>query len=284
MGRLESPSSINTYNSCKRKYFYSYKLKLPRKDSISTLTGKAVHDALENFFKIDTTNITKTNYETVLKQHLMHLFNSAWTKATPNLLKLENDKETIRSYYQESFHMLENFINDFLSALSSVINGYTFHESFEKLKPQTEVYLYSEKYNVQGYLDAVLNINNEIYIIDYKTSSRDNMTEDYMLQLGIYALMFNEKFGKLPHKLGLHFLRHGTKKYLEVTPELLEKAKKECELIQLNTQSNDIKDYDKNPGPYCKWKDGQCSFYDQCYGVKKLEAYSEDNLIQINKE
>ncbi len=283
MTRLESPSSINTYNLCKRKYFYSYKLNLPRKDSISTLTGKAVHDALENFFKIDTTNITKANYELVLKQHLMHLFNLSWTKALPNLLKLENDKETIRKYYQDSMYMLENFINDFLSTLSSVINGHSFQESFNKLKPKTEVYLYSEKHNVHGYLDAVLEINGEIYIIDYKTSSRDDMTEDYMLQLGIYALMFNEKHGKLPHKLGLHFLRHGTKKFLEVTEELIEKAKKECELIQINTESNDVKDYDKNPGPYCKWKDGQCSFYDLCFGVKKLEDYSEEDLIQIRK-
>ena len=53
MGRLESPNSINTYNQCKRKYYYSYKLKLPRTDTIATIRGKAVHDALENFFKIN---------------------------------------------------------------------------------------------------------------------------------------------------------------------------------------------------------------------------------------
>lgn len=282
MARLESPSSINTYNQCKRKYFYSYKLNLPRKENISALTGKTVHNALEKFFQINTSNIDKTNYELMLKQHLMHLFNSAWAKVLSELLKLENDKETIRNYYQESIYMLQNFIDDFLNALNTVINGYSFQEAFEKLKPQTEVYLYSEKYNVHGYLDAVLNINGEIYILDYKTGSKDNMKEDYMLQLAIYSLMFREKFGKLPDKVGLHFLRHGTKKYLEVNEELLNKAKKECELIQLNTKSNNIKDYDKNPGPLCKWKDGQCSFYDTCYGVKKLEDY-EENLIEIKK-
>src|SRR3989338_5892997 len=115
MTRVESPSSINTYNMCKRKYFYSYKLNLPRKDSISTLTGKAVHDALEKFFKIDITNINKTNYELVLKHEVLNLFNSAWTKALPSLLKLENDKETIRHYYGESMYMLQNFVNDYLS-------------------------------------------------------------------------------------------------------------------------------------------------------------------------
>lgn len=283
MSRLESPSSINTYKLCKRKYFYSYKLKLPKKENISALTGKAVHDALENFFKIETLNITKSNYELILKQNLMNLFNLAWAKALPELLKLENDKETIRNYYQESIFMLQNFINDFLHTLSTVINGFTFQEAFNKIKPKTEVYLYSEKHNVHGYLDAVLEINGEIYIIDYKTGSRDEITEDYMLQLGIYTLMFKENFNKLPTKVGLHFLRQGTKKFLEVNEGLLEKAQKECELIQINTKSDNIKDYDKNPGPYCKWKDGQCNFYDECYGVKKLEDYDKENLIQINK-
>ena len=284
MTRLESPSSINTYNSCKRKYFYSYKLNLPRRDSISTLTGKAVHDALENFFKIDTTNIDKSNYEVILKHHLLNLFNSSWTKALPSLIKLENDKETIRQHYHDSLYMLQNFIQDFLSTISSIINGNSFQEVFNKLKPQTELYLYSEKHGVHGYLDAVLEINGEIYILDYKTSSRDDFSDDYKLQLGIYSLMFNEKFGKLPNKVGLHFLRHGTKKYIDVNEELLERAKQECELIKVNTISDDIKDYDKNPGPLCKWKTGQCSFYDICFGIKRLEDYDESNLIQLKKD
>jgi len=283
MTRLESPSSINTYNTCKRKYYYSYKLNLPRTDSISTLTGKAVHDALEKFFKIDITNINKTNYELILKHEVLNLFNDAWTKALPSLLKLENDKETIRHYYNESIYMLQNFINDYLSSLSVVLNGGSFQDAFFKLKPQTEVYLFSEKHNVHGYLDAVLEIGGEVYIIDYKTSSRDELTEDYKLQLAIYSLMYGEKFGKLPHKVGLHFLRHGTKKFVDVNEDLLELAKKECELIKINTESNDIKDYEKNPGPFCKWRDGQCSYYDTCYGIKKLDSY-EEPLIQVKKD
>ncbi|MBS3168697.1 PD-(D/E)XK nuclease family protein [Candidatus Woesearchaeota archaeon] len=282
MPRLESPSSINTFKQCKRKYYYTYKLELPRKDSIATLTGKAVHDSLENFFKIDIGNINKNNYNTLLRHELMGLFNNSWTKALPNLLNLQIDKETIRNYYQDCFQMLNNFINDFLSTLSSIINGSSFQEAFNKLKPKTEVYFQSDQHQVRGYIDAILNFNNEIYIIDYKTSSRDDVSEEYELQLAIYALMFKEKHNKLPDKLGLHFLRHGTKKFLEVTPDLVEKAKRECELIQLKTTSDNIDDYEKNPGPLCKWRNGQCDFYDVCFSQKKLGDYQE-KLIQINK-
>jgi len=273
MSRIQSASSINTYKQCPRKYYYSYKLELPKTESIQTLTGKAVHDTLEKFFKIPTAGITKENYQFILKHHLLNLFNEVWMKFLPELIKLENDKNTIRKFYQDSLYMLENFITDYLKAISVELTKIDFEKAIEKLKPQTEIYMQSEKYNVRGYIDAIIEIDGEVYIIDYKTSSKDEMTGDYQLQLAIYAMMYQEKEGKLPNKLALHFLRHGTKKFLEVTPELIEKAKKECELIKVNTSSDDIKDYEKNPGYYCKWRTGQCSFYDVCYGVKTLKDY-----------
>ena len=49
--RIESPNSINTFKQCPRKYFYSYKAQLPRKDSIHTIAGKAVHETLEYLFQ-----------------------------------------------------------------------------------------------------------------------------------------------------------------------------------------------------------------------------------------
>src|SRR3989344_9119505 len=277
MSRIQSASSINTYMQCPRKYYYSYKLELPKTESIHTLTGKAVHDTLEKFFKIPTSEITEENYHFILKHHLLNLFNEAWMKSLIELIKLENDKDTIRRFYQDSLYMLEKFITDYLSSLEKELVKESFEKAIKKLKPQTEIYMQSEKYNVRGYIDAIIEIDGEVYIIDYKTSSKDEMTGDYQLQLAIYAMMYQEKEGKLPNKLVLHFLRHGTKKFLEITSELIEKAKKECELIKINTVSNDIKDYEKNPGYYCKWRTGQCSFYELCYKGKKLDDYSKNN-------
>ncbi|HLC86234.1 MAG TPA: PD-(D/E)XK nuclease family protein [Candidatus Nanoarchaeia archaeon] len=276
MARIESASSITTYNTCPRKYYYSYKLELPKKDSISTLTGKAVHEALEKFFQIDVNSITKENYKRELKQRLLVLFNESWINFLDDLNKLEVEKEVIRDYYQESMSMLNNFVEDFINSISNELSASSFLDAFNKLKPMTEVYLFSEKHNVRGYLDAVMNVNDDIFIIDYKTSSRDKITDDYRLQLTIYALMYNEKFNKLPKKVGLHFLRHGTKKFIDISKELLKEAVRQCELIQVKTASENINDYPKNPGYYCKWKDGECSFYNVCFGAKKL-----DNFIEI---
>ena len=62
MTRVESASSINTYFHCPRQYYYSYKLELPRKDSIATITGKAMHTTLERFYKLNLIGINKENY------------------------------------------------------------------------------------------------------------------------------------------------------------------------------------------------------------------------------
>lgn len=276
MARIESASSITTYNTCPRKYYYSYKLDLPKKESISTLTGKAVHEALEKFFYIDVNNITKENYEIELKQRLLVLFNESWINFLEEFNKLEIEKEVIREYYKESMSMLNNFVVDFISSVSKELSASSFVDAFNKLKPSTEVYLFSEKHNVRGYLDAVMNVNGEVFIIDYKTSSKDDVTDNYKLQLTIYALMYNERYNKLPRKAGLHFLRHGTKKFIEINEELLNDAVRQCELIKIKTSSDDINDYPKNPGHYCKWRDGECSFYNTCFGVQKI-----DNFIEI---
>ncbi len=280
MARIESPSSITTYNTCPRKYYYSYKLSLPKKDNISAITGKAVHEALEKFFKLKVEDINYKDYEMELKQYLLVMFNDSWISHMEDLNKLEINKDVIRNYYQDSYFMLSNFIEDFLQSLKVEIHNSDFENAFNKMRPLTEVYLFSEDHKVQGYLDVIANINGDVYIIDYKTSSKDDLTDDYRLQLFIYALLFKEKYNRLPAKVGLHFLRHGTKKFIEVNEDMLNEAAKHCELIKKNTESDKIDDYPKNPGYYCKWKDGECSFYNLCFGVKKLDSFIEINGVK----
>jgi len=46
-------------------------------------------------------------------------------------------------------------------------------------------------------------------IIDYKTSKKNELNLDCLVQLAIYALLYREYFGRLPDKVGIHFLRYG---------------------------------------------------------------------------
>ncbi len=79
--------------------------------------------------------------------------------------------------------------------------------------------------------------------------------------------MYNEKHGKYPNKAGINFLRHG-ERFIDVDEDLIKMAILECELIQTNTQSEDINDFPKKTSPLCKWHSGQCDFYELCFGKK----------------
>ncbi|MFA4887734.1 MAG: PD-(D/E)XK nuclease family protein [Candidatus Nanoarchaeia archaeon] len=271
MTRLESPSSINTYKTCARKYFYHYKLNLPTKDSLATINGSAVHTALENFYTIDPSNLSFNNYENELRHHLLNTFNQAWTESVPKLLGLGIEKEGIKSTYQESLNMLNRFLSVFTEQLQQTMSNKPLQEAFNFLKPETEVLLSSSFHQVRGYVDAIHNREGEVVIIDYKTSRSDELTDEYKLQLAIYAMLYQERQGKIPEKAALYFLRHGTHKYVEVTAELVEHAKQTCADVHSNTVSNEINDYEKNLGTWCKW----CDYKDYCFGQTRLHAYQQ---------
>jgi len=274
MTRIESPSSVNTYRACQRKYFYHYKLNLPTKESVAALTGKAVHAAIENFFAFNASCLNFTNYEQELRNHLLNSFNHAWIKEVPKLGRLEIDKEIIRGYYKDSLMMLEKFSLRFLQQLNQEMKTKELQEAFLTLAPETEVAILSETYRLRGYIDAIHRLHGEARIVDYKTSRKDDITEEYRLQLAVYTLLFKERHGKLPDKAGVYFLRHGSQKFLEVNEELLNFARQACEEVHMNTVSDNIRQYPKNLGPGCKW----CDYKDICFGQKTiLEFQNEAN-------
>lgn len=271
--RIQSPSSINTYNQCPRKYYYHYIKKLPTSGSIHLIRGNIVHTVLENFFKLDIASITHEHIEFELNMLLQSMFKDEWNRKLSKLYDLQLGQLNLDFYFKESQEMINNWFESLLSRIRLKQNDHmTFQEAFNLLKPLTEVRFVSEKHKVQGFIDAVHDINGEISLMDYKTSKRDKISDEYRLQLAIYALLYFEKHGKHPDLVGIDFLKHGTK-YLKVDQDLIQCAIDECALIQENTKSEDITDYPLKPSPLCKWSTGQCDFYDICFGQKKLEDF-----------
>lgn len=259
MRRIESPSSINTYKQCPRKYYYAYIRKLETVESIHTVRGKIVHSTLEEFFKVDITKISKGSYEFELKAILFDLFRNNWIKKKKELMNLTLDMEQIGFYFEETKVMLGNWIDNFINKLdkNDLIN------SFLKLKPITEEYIVNEEKGVRGIIDAIHDNNGEIRILDYKTSKCDDLTEEYRLQLAVYAMLYYEQYGKMPGKVGIDFLKFG-EKFIDVDEELIEFARKEIEIMHFNAQSDKIEDYEKRENNLCRWNGGSCDFYDVC--------------------
>ena len=141
------------------------------------------------------------------------------------------------------------------------VDGKPFGEYFKNMKAEEK--LVSDEYNVCGIVDLIDEKSGSI--IEYKTSSKDEMKREYKLQVGIYALLFWEKFKRLPRKAIVYFLKHEEKK-APVDVALLNEAKRICKLVKLNTLRKGAHFYTKKAGPLCKWHNGECDFYDDCFG------------------
>ncbi len=264
--RVESPSSINTFKQCKRKYYYQYVEKLPTSSSIHLVRGNIAHSVLEDFYDIDLNKINEDNYETKFQGIVQQLLLHHWNKEKSRLDSLELSKDQLCFYFEETMMMLMNWTNQFIQEFNKNFKNknISLQETFACLTPVREQEYRSDNYSVRGFIDAIHHIDDQIHIVDYKTNARFDIKDSIKLQLAIYSLLYFEKHGKTPSKLGIYFLRHKLK-LIDFDEELIDLAKREIELIHAHTSLTEEKsDYKRNISPLCKWSSGQCDFYEVC--------------------
>ena len=88
-----------------------------------------------------------------------------------------------------------------------------FVEWWEKYNPtliETEVHLFSDKLKVAGTCDLICEINNELWLIDFKTSNHMQLT--YELQTAVYAKCYEECYGKKIKNQGILWLKSSRRK------------------------------------------------------------------------
>lgn len=270
MARIQSPSSINTFKQCPRKYFYQYILNLPTRPSIHLIRGNIVHEVLERFFDLDIKSLDGAELEFGMRSfvtaHLLRL----WNKNKEKLIALGLPGEELERFLLESQDMLQGFVSIFAKKLRAKAEELgSIEHAFAHLTPSVEEEIINPDLKVKGFIDAIHTHGDETVIMDYKTSKKDELTPAYRLQLSIYALLYKLKYGKAPAKVGINFLKFG-EKMLDVDEALLEEARKEIELVHQLTQTSKIKDYPVNITPLCKWNGGQCDFYDTCITQRNL--------------
>ncbi|MFW5991082.1 MAG: RecB family exonuclease [Candidatus Nanoarchaeia archaeon] len=261
--RIQSSSSINTFRQCPRKYFYSYVRGLPQKPSIHLIRGKIAHKIVEDFFRLDINNVPLDNFEFNMKILLQDMLSRLWSESWDEFKALELSENEINGYLEETKRMIQYWFLHFMDDVKKEAKNIGFKEAFNKLKPVSEEHFISEEIGVQGYVDAIHKDKEGIRIIDYKTSKKDKISEDYRLQLAIYSLLYHEKYNVYPYKAGVFLFRHG-ERTIDVTEDLLEFGRKELESIHVMTSTEDINDYPKKPSVLCNWRSGCCDYYDIC--------------------
>lgn len=265
--RVQSPSSINTFKQCKRKYYYNYIEKIPTLSNIHQVRGNIAHSCLEDFFDIDAASCSGETMEFFFRESVQKLLIFHWTsKYKDRLEKLDLSDDRKKFYFEETMLMLMNWVSQFIRRMREVMESKNMDVggAFAYLTPLRELEYRSEQWKVRGFIDAIHKVEDEVHIIDYKTNSRFDFKDSIKLQLGIYCLLYQEKHGEMPDKVGVSFLRN-TRKMMNVDQELIELAKREVELIHGHTEEfSEVSDYPRTVTGLCKWKTGQCDFYGTC--------------------
>jgi len=264
---VESPSSINTYNLCPRKYYYAYIQRLTTKGNIYTIKGNVVHSVLESFFDLKIPeDINYENAEKWFRSQLFILFAKYWKEKKDLVKEIQISEGDEAIGINDCVNIIYKWASLFIKKMKGT--SLPFGDALELLKPvDKERYFRSEGLSVHGYVDVIEKIDGKIRLMDYKTSSSSYVSGDYILQLGIYALLYKEIFNSAPHEVGIYFLRdENGEKVLKVTDNMLEDAKNKVLQHHGRTASDSLEGYPKNRTHLCKWSNGQCDFYNLCYG------------------
>jgi len=272
--RVESPSSINTFKQCPRKYYYQYVEKLPTIPNIHQIRGNIAHSTLERFYDIDVSSFTEQNYSHKFKEIVQSLLLHHWNNDYQRLYELKMSKDQLKFYFEETMMMVMNWVGQTINEIEEIIKTekISVQDAFIKVTPIREEKYVSDNYSVQGFIDAIKHLEEEVHIIDYKTNSNFDFKDSIKLQLAIYSLLYQEKHGILPSKVGIFFLRHKLK-MMNVDEELLKLAKREIELIHAHTSiTENKKDYPRTITPLCKWSTGKCDFYETCKPHNQIKS------------
>ncbi len=259
--RVQSPSSIKTYKQCPRKYYYQYIEKLEMLPNIHLVRGKVTHEVLEHFFESNFAELNNSNMDFLFKDRVQNLLVTSWKSAKTDFdaLTLSNAQKVF--YFEETMKMLLSWTEEFAKKVKHY--GADLQTAFKELTPIRETQYSSERLAVRGIIDTIENYKGEIRLMDYKTSSSFDI-EDHRLQLAIYSLLYSEKHGRLPDKVGIYYLKSG-ERFIEPDETLLKLAEEEIKFIHEKTQTRDRNDYPKNITPLCKWSTGKCDFHSTCF-------------------
>lgn len=249
-----SPTSINTYLQCPRLYYYRFILKggAYQKDPVM-IKGEIMHKVLQEFFDDDPPLILEDPREWAFAR-MRRLLRTHWHARHDDFEPLGLSDQEQSFHLKDCEDMAEHWLGQFLAQTKP---GREFPASFADLRPIREHELFDPELEIRGFADAVIERNGEVQIIDYKTSSKFEITREHRLQLGIYAWLYRRCHGKTPAKAGILFLREGLH-MIAVDDFLLRHAEEQCRLVRNATQSSDMKDYPQGQGYLCRALGGRC--------------------------
>jgi DNA helicase II / ATP-dependent DNA helicase PcrA len=199
-----SASALQTFDSCPMKYKFGYVLRIPTEVKTYFNLGGAVHEVIENLTRQELEGIPAT------KEQALAMLEQFWSSdAYASKKKEREDKE-----------LAEKMIDTYLAWQAQNEN--------QVIDVEMKFVFNLSGRNVKGFIDRVERTPEGNYVvIDFKTGyqseTKNSIKEN--IQMNVYCLAVLEKFGSLPHRASLFYVK--PEKMVDYFPdsEQLEKQK-----------------------------------------------------------
>ncbi len=226
--RTLSPSAIEVYESCPQKFKFQKEDRIPEGPAAMLQYGSAMHRVLHDY------------YQAVLAKRapdegqLIELFRQEMRRS-----RME-DPLQFELYEQEGVKHIKAFLRG--SARVPV----------EVLATEHDFEITVEGVRLRGRIDRVDRLaDGGVRVLDYKTGApKDEKAAEESLQLAIYALAAQEKWGTMPARVAFHSLENDS--IVEVAPSA-KQFDKTREKIQKAADGIAQGKFDPKPGYQCRW-------------------------------
>ncbi|MBD3249715.1 CRISPR-associated protein Cas4 [Candidatus Woesearchaeota archaeon] len=271
-----SVSMLSSYLYCRRKLFLQYVLKLTEPDKSALVKGSVRHETYEGINEIDkylVEGIQKGESFEDIQKRLLNAYSGILRKRISKNLKrlrsVEIDpiglyKNTLPYFEKESMLRTEH--------LFKFINRYNLYgaELWEKLVPKihSEIRITSERYGIRGIVDRIEEYPEGFVPVELKTGKapREGAWPGHRIQLGAYALLMEEYYGKEIKEGFIHYLDNDEKVHIDINPFFREEIKELKEKVRALVNSREIPEIECNKNKCMK-----CGLREQCFDEKLLK-------------
>lgn len=250
MGRVESHSSLSSYENCPKKYQFRYLLKLPAdSEGIEAFVGKRVHEVMERLYEFAGRGLVPS------LERVFERFHANWRETfEAERIRIVRDDMTVQDYVAAGERCLENAYRRFYPFDDGETLGLE-RRIHARLDPAGE-------YAIRGFIDRVVRASDGVLEIqDYKTGKRVPRQKevDRDRQLALYELALRDELGEQGEvRLVWHYLLSGVTRVSQRTPEQLEALRSDT--IALMDRVRTETEWEPRESALCRW----CEYRSRC--------------------
>lgn len=261
-----SPSRAKTFMQCPKRFYYETILALSTPETIATAKGTLAHHAFERIFDLERDERTPENAVSYVRPAWEMMLNPLVERASvdPSSIefRLRDTNDCFRDKHEPGsksesrilasaegyLHLFPadrpNLVEEFLVETETVVRAWFAMETPSKFDPfERELYLFTETSGttLHGFIDRLdktvgKNGQDLYWISDYKTGKppAPRYADEAFFQLEVYALLVQARFGVMPHKLRLIYVREGRPDAVlsrAVTPQMLTRTKAKVKAV-----------------------------------------------------